>query len=165
MTRSGKSTQANRRRSGPRKGIPGPDAQARGHHRTRQAHLVEVAEDYVETIADLLETQGEARAVDLARRLGVSHVTVTKTVSRLQDAGLVTSRPYRAIFLTPAGRRLASRCRRRHRIVVELLRKLGVREETARLDAEGIEHHISGETLTAFERFAGSPGTDGTAIR
>ena len=157
MARSGKSTQANRRRGGPRPGIPGPDDQARGHHRTRQAHLVEVAQDYVETIADLLEVQGEARAVDLARRFGVTHVTVTKTVSRLQEAGLVTSRPYRAIFLTPAGRRLAAKCRRRHRIVVELLRKLGVREETARLDAEGIEHHISSETLAAFERFAGCP--------
>jgi DtxR family manganese transport transcriptional regulator len=158
MARSGKSTQANGRRGGPRPDVPGPDVQARGHHRTRRAHLVEVAEDYVETIADLLDVQGEARAVDLARRLGVSHVTVTKTVARLQEAGLVASRPYRAIFLTPAGRRLASQCRRRHRVVVELLRKLGVGEETARLDAEGMEHHISRQTLAAFERFTGSRG-------
>ncbi len=153
MALSSQSARAARRRVGPRPRLPGPEDQARGHHRTRQAHQVEVAEDYVETIADLLDDQGEARAVDLARRLGVSHVTVNRTVTRLQEAGLVTSRPYRAIFLTPAGRRLAARCRRRHRVVLQLLRKLGVGEETARLDAEGIEHHISRETLAAFERF------------
>ena len=129
------------------------EAEARRHRRTRDAHSSERAEDYVEVIADLLEQDGEARAVDIARRLGVSHVTVIKTVARLQKNGLVTTRPYRSIFLTDNGERLAKEVRRRHRIVVEFLLTLGVRSETAWTDAEGIEHHVSAETLEAFQQF------------
>lgn len=96
---------------------------------------------------------GEARAVDLATRLGVSQVTVTKTIQRLVRDGLVTSQPYRAVFLTEEGRRLADESRRRHEIVVGFLLALGVGEQTAETDAEGIEHHVSEETLAAMERF------------
>jgi DtxR family manganese transport transcriptional regulator len=58
---------------------------------------------------------------------------------------------YRAIFLTEQGQALAEACRRRHRIVVAFLLTLGINEETAERDAEGIEHHVSDETLAAFE--------------
>jgi DtxR family manganese transport transcriptional regulator len=118
---------------------------------TRRAHETETAEDYVELIADLIETAGEARSVEIAARLGVSGPTVTKTVSRLQRDGLVESRPYRSIFLTETGWDMAKRCRRRHRIVLEFLLSLGVDEETARTDAEGMEHHVSDKTLAVFE--------------
>jgi len=111
-----------------------------------------VVEDYVELIADLFEQCGEARAVDIVRRLGVTPATVTKMIARLREMGLVTAEPYRAIFLTEEGWRLARACRRRHRIVVDFLRALGVPEEVARSDAEGIEHYCSPETLEAFER-------------
>lgn len=131
-----------------------PRAQASDHQRTRQARRSELAEDYVEIIADLIDSSGEARVVDIAARLGVSHVTVSKTVERLQREGLVTSRPYRSIFLTDAGRAMATAVRRRHQVVVKFLLTIGVSEETARADAEGIEHHVSDETLAAFERFA-----------
>jgi len=89
--------------------------------------------------------------VDLARRLGVTHVTVNRTVRRLQRDGLVTTEPYRAIFLTPAGQRLARECRERHALVVRFLEALGVPSAVAESDAEGIEHHVSRETLRAFE--------------
>ncbi len=92
--------------------------------------------------------------MDIARCLGVTHVTVTRTIARLQRDGLVTAKPYRSIFLTDAGRRLAERVRHRHAIVVAFLVSLGVSEATANTDAEGIEHHVSKETLAAFERFA-----------
>ncbi len=120
---------------------------------TRMAHAQERAQDYVEVIADLIESEGEARATDIAKALGVTHVTVIRTVQRLQREGLVTTRPYRSIFLTDAGRRLAARAKVRHEKVVEFLRAIGVSEEVAQLDAEGIEHHVSPETLAAFERF------------
>jgi len=113
---------------------------------------METAEDYVEAIGDLSALQGEARAVDLAKRLGVSHVTVVRTVARLQRDGYVSTRPYRSIFLTEKGSRLAEASRRRHDIVVAFLRSLGVPEEIAQTDAEGIEHHVSPETLEAFIR-------------
>ncbi|MFO0839775.1 MAG: manganese-binding transcriptional regulator MntR [Phycisphaerae bacterium] len=127
--------------------------EAENHRRTRRAHLTEIAEDYVEVIADLIDTTGEARATDIARRLGVTHVTVVKTVARLAREGLVTSRPYRSIFLTDAGRHLATESRKRHALVLRFLLALGVDDAVAHADAEGIEHHVSQQTLAAFERF------------
>ncbi len=118
---------------------------------TRREHANEIAEDYVEAIADLVAETGEARVVDLAKRLGVTHVTVNRTIARLQRSGYVTSQPYRAIFLTQAGRDLASTCKQRHGTVVAFLLSLGVPQHVAERDAEGIEHHVSPETLAAFE--------------
>ena len=120
---------------------------------TRRQHAQERAQDYVEAIAELISSTGEARATDLARSLGVTHVTVVRTVQRLQRDGLVTSLPYRSIFLTEAGRKLATKARSRHRTVVAFLEALGISSSAARADAEGIEHHVSAETLAAFERF------------
>ncbi len=126
--------------------------QAESLQHTRREHASETAEDYVEAIADLSAAQGEARVVDLARRLGVTHVTVNRTLARLQRDGYVTVQPYRAIFLTETGRKLAAECQRRHGIVVAFLLSLGVPAKAAEIDAEGIEHHVSPETLTAFAR-------------
>ena len=126
--------------------------QAQDFGRVRDAHSSEIAEDYVELIADLLETTGEVRAVDLAQRFGVTPATVNSTVKRLVRDGLVRSERYRAIFLTEAGRALAERCRERHRIVRDFLVALGIDPVTAESDAEGIEHHVSDETLAAFAR-------------
>ena len=126
--------------------------QAENFRRSRRDRAVEVAQDYVEAIGDLMASQGEARVVDLARQLGVTHVTVNRTLARLQRAGFVNTRPYRAIFLTSAGHKLADECKRRHKTVVAFLHSLGISEKTAKLDAEGIEHHVSPETLAAFER-------------
>ena len=120
--------------------------------RSRRDRASETAQDYVEAIADLTAAVGAARVTDLARRLGVTHVTVNSTLARLQQAGFVNTKPYRAIFLTSAGRRLAGECKRRHETVVALLRSLGVSEKAAEMDAEGIEHHVSPETLAVFER-------------
>ncbi len=129
-----------------------PAPQAEDHRQTRREHAAEIAEDYAEAIADLTDAAGEARVVDLAHRLGVTHVTVNRTIARLQRNGLVTSQPYRAIFLTDKGRRLAAASKKRHELVVAFLRSLGVPERIARMDAEGMEHHVSPETLAAFER-------------
>lgn len=118
--------------------------------RVREAHQTEVAEDYVELIADLIEQRGEARLVDLAELLGVTNATVNNTVQRLQRAGFVTSRPYRSIFLTAKGRELAHMARERHGIVRDFLIQLGVDPAVAEADAEGIEHHVSEATLAAF---------------
>ncbi len=123
---------------------------ARNARRKTCEHANEIAEDYVEAIADLVAETGEARIVDLAKRLGVTHVTVNHTIVRLQKAGLVTSQPYRAIFLTDRGRNLASECKTRHETVVAFLRSLGIPERVAEMDAEGIEHHVSPDTLAAF---------------
>ena len=125
--------------------------------RVRDAHLTELAEDYVELIADLIEQTGEARVVDLAGRLGVSNATVSNAIQRLQRDGFVTSKPYRSIFLTDKGQQLAAVSRERHRVVLEFLIAMGVDEETASADAEGIEHHVSDGTLDAFRRYLRGP--------
>ena len=121
--------------------------------RVRDAHMTELAEDYVELIADLIENQGEARVVDLAGRLGVTNATVSNTIQRLQRDGLVTSKPYRSIFLTARGQEVATASRARHSLVREFLMALGVDAATADGDAEGIEHHVSDATLDAFRRY------------
>ncbi len=120
--------------------------------RARDARQGEIAEDYVELIAELIARGGEARAADIARSLGVSHVTVLKTIARLARDGLVTTLPYRAIFLTAAGEALAARTRERHQIVARFLLAIGVDPQAADADAEGMEHHASEQTLRAFER-------------
>ena len=135
---------------------PDPDdteSQARAFERHRRQRQSTLAEDYCELIADLIAETGEARATDIARRFGVSHATVVNSIARLQKAGFVLSQPYRSIFLTEIGRDLAVLSKRRHGIVLRLLEALGVDAETARADAEGIEHHVSDATLAAFERF------------
>jgi DtxR family transcriptional regulator, manganese transport regulator len=121
--------------------------------RTRRDHRDENSEDYVEMILGLQEERGEARVVVLAERLGVSPVTVTKTVQRLVRQGLVKTEPYRAIFLTDKGTQMAVAARERHEVVLAFLEALGVSHETAQHDSEGIEHHVSEETLAAMRRF------------
>jgi len=121
--------------------------------RIREDHSRELAEDYVELIDDLIAESGEARAVDIADRIGVSHVSVTKAISRLQRDGLVTSAPYRSIFLTEAGKELADRSRARHELVLAFLKVLGVPPADAEADAEGIEHHLSPATLECMRGF------------
>lgn len=130
-----------------------PDRQASHFRRARLARETEIIEDYVELVADLIDEEGEARAVDIAKRLGVTGATVNKMIARLKQMGLVNTEPYRSVFLTDEGRRMAEASRARHHIVVALLRAVGVDDATAWADAEGMEHRCSPETLAAFEAF------------
>jgi DtxR family manganese transport transcriptional regulator len=140
--------------------MPEEPTQALRFGRARTARSSAVQEDYVELIADLMAAHGEARATDIAKRMGVTHPTALKSITRLKREGLVTSRPYRGIFLTEAGHELAQRVRARHRLMVEVLVALGVPAETAEADAEGMEHYASEATLAAFSRFLLRLGRD-----
>lgn len=156
VTKSSKSRSAKART---RRRTPTDEAalrQAAGHSKIRRDHSNEIAEDYVETIAQLIRAHGEARTVDIARRLGVSHVTVNKTIGRLARDGLVRAEPYRSIFLTTSGSDMAQRIEDRHQTVARFLRALGVNESDAQADAEGIEHHVSESTLAAMRKFVAS---------
>ena len=133
--------------------LPAIPIQANRFAQARTAQSTALLEDYAELIADLLDQEGEARTTDMAKRLGVSHATAVKALSRLKREGLVTARPYRGVFLTESGRELADRARARHRLVVDLLLTIGVPREAAEQDAEGIEHHVSDTTLAAFADF------------
>ena len=118
--------------------------------RIRRAHQSEVAEDYVEMISELIESAGEARTVDLAARFGVTSPTVNAIIQRLQREDLVETRPYRSIFLTDKGKALAEASQARHQIVRDFLVTIGVSAAVAEEDAEGVEHHVSDETLRVF---------------
>lgn len=134
------------------------ESQAESFRRARRARRSELVDDYVELIADLIADGGEARQVDIAARLGVAQPTVAKMLKRLTDEGLVTQRPYRGVFLTAEGQELAEKSRRRHQIVEAFLLAVGVDPDHARLDTEGIEHHVSDATLAVFERFVREAG-------
>jgi DtxR family manganese transport transcriptional regulator len=133
--------------------MPEEPIQALRFSKARRARSAALLEDYVELIDDLLAARGEARATEVAKRLGVTNATALKSISRLKREGLATARPYRGIFLTEAGHELAERVRARHRLMVALLFAVGVSAEAAETDAEGMEHHASEATLKAFARF------------
>jgi len=133
---------------------PDPIRSRNAFAKTRADHAGETAEDYVEAVSDILHRQGECRVRDLARLMGVSHVTVTRIIARLQQQELVETEPYRPIHLTSKGLRLAANSRRRHEIVLAFLKALGVPSPEAQRDAEGIEHHVGEKTLLAMRRFA-----------
>src|ERR1700752_5527960 len=87
--------------------MPTEPTQAKRFGKARTAQSGALHEDYVELISDLLANGGEARPTDIARRLGVSHATAIKTIGRLKREGLAVAKPYRGVFLTEAGERLA----------------------------------------------------------
>lgn len=142
----------------PRKHNTTPTPPRRGHQRTRLDHASETAEDYVEAIAEVVERAGACRVKDLAERFGVSHVTVVRTVGRLEEGGLVTTEPYKPIELTQKGKRLAKACRERHEVVYRFLLAIGVPEKVAAVDSEGLEHHVSKATLERFRAIAEGRG-------
>ena len=121
--------------------------------KVRNAHQTENTEDYLELIADLLNQNGEARIVDIAEKLDIAQSTANKTIKRLVKQGYIKKEPYRSIFLTLKGQVIASNSRKRHKIVYEFLKNLGVNHNTASADSEGIEHHVSKKTLIKREKF------------
>lgn len=123
---------------------------------TRKHHSTELAEDYTELIADLIEERGQARTCDLAKGLGVSHVTALRTVQRLQEDGFLRTQPRQPIELTEKGRRLATYSKQRHELLVEFLVSIGVPLAQAEIDVEGAEHHISKQTLSQLQKFMDS---------
>ena len=128
------------------------------YSRTRRDHALETAEDYVEAIAETIGSKGHCRAVDLAEQFGVSHVTVSKIVARLNQDGLVSVAPYQPIDLTSDGKAMATRVKKRHETVLQFLICLGVDMKTAIVDSEGIEHHVSGKTLAKMREFINEHG-------
>ncbi|WP_068471264.1 iron dependent repressor, metal binding and dimerization domain protein [Candidatus Protochlamydia phocaeensis] len=117
---------------------------------TRLQRLTEVVEDYTELIGDLIQAKGHARVCDIAREMGISHVSVVKTLKKLMRDGYILKEEHH-IYLTPKGQEMAAFSKRKHLILFEFLIKLGVPESIAAIDVEGIEHHISATTLSAIE--------------
>src|ERR1700738_949777 len=108
-------------------------------------------EDYLEQILDLINTKGYARVADIAQGLKISQASVTNMVQRLDSEGLLKYEKYRGLVLTTAGETLARNIMRRHQLLSDFLRMLGINDEVIYHDVEGMEHHISPQTLNAIE--------------
>lgn len=134
----------------------GQDSWAESAAPTRAAQVAassQSTEDYLERIDELIEKQGYARPIEIAAALGIKQSSVTKMMQRLHDRGLANYTKHRGLTLTPAGKKVALEIRRRHATVSEFLRLLGVEEECLQCDTEGIEHHISPQTMKRLEAF------------
>ena len=123
------------------------------YSKIRTQNKNEMLEDYVETISELISSKGEARNAELALHFGVSQATINKNIKRLVALNLVKTEPYRSIFLTEEGKKLAESSKNKHEIVLNFLLKLGVSSKIAEEDSEGIEHHVSKETLDFMKKF------------
>jgi len=108
-------------------------------------------EDYLERILELINTKGYARVVDIAESLKISQASVTNMVQRLDAEGLLKYEKYRGLALTTAGEELALNITRRHQLLTDFLKLLGLDDEVIYHDVEGMEHHISPPTLRAIQ--------------
>ena len=115
-------------------------------------------EDYLEVIFELMLQKGYARFVDISNCLGVTSPSVTSMLQRLDKMGLALYERYRGITLTSKGERLARTIKERHVIIARFLCILGVSEDTANSDAEGIEHHVHKITVDRLARFVNFVG-------
>jgi DtxR family transcriptional regulator, manganese transport regulator len=111
-------------------------------------------EDYLEAIYNLNDEKGYVSAADISERLGVKPPSVSNMVANLAKKGYLEHERYRGMRLTPSGEKIAKSVIKRHRVISELISMLGVDDETAYLDTEGIEHHVHPSTLRRFERLA-----------
>jgi Mn-dependent DtxR family transcriptional regulator len=135
----------------------------------RDAHNAEKAvrttrmEDYLEVIYELIQHKGYATTVDISSYLNVSSPSVTKMLQRLSESGHVNYEKYRGITLTDSGMAVAKSIHDRHGVLAEFLMMIGVDEDTANRDAEGIEHHLHPETLKKLEEFVKLAKSQGLA--
>jgi len=115
----------------------------------------QTAEDYLERIHELIEEKGYARVVDIATSLRVKQASVTSMVQKLGELGYLNYEKYRGLVLTDKGRGIAAGIQRRHETLARFFSLFGLDKETQQRDIEGIEHHLSPETVEIFADLTG----------
>ena len=119
------------------------------------------AEDYLERIHELIQEKGYARVVDIAKNLGISQASVTNMIQRLDAEGFVVYERYRGVVMTDSGRKIGQEIARRHEVLTRLLASFGLDAKTVHEDVEGMEHHMSRQTLEVLtllmEELEGNP--------
>lgn len=108
-------------------------------------------EDYLEKIYRLIDEKGYARVSDIAEGLAVHPSSVTKMIQKLDRDHYLIYERYRGLVLTPKGKKIGKRLVDRHHLLELFLRMIGVHEEHIYKDVEGIEHHLSWESITCLE--------------
>ena len=109
-------------------------------------------EDYLETILMLCREHGTARSVDIAAHLGVTKPSVSFAMKKLRENGYILMGDDSRIPLPETGEAIAARVLERHTLLITMLTRLGVSEETARVDACKIEHDLSDETFEVIRK-------------
>ena len=117
-------------------------------------HLQESGEMYLETILILSEKTGFVRSVDVCDYMGFSKPSVSRAIGILKNAGYVSVAKDGGLTLTESGDKIAKKIYERHSVLTELLKELGVSDETAASDACKMEHVISDETFEKIKEHA-----------
>ena len=125
----------------------------RGEGNEERIDTTDAMEDYLEVMYELIQKKGYATTVDIANYLQVSSPSVTKMVKRLDKMGYLVYEKYRGLRLTPEGIAVAKNIHKNHDLLVEFLKMIGIDEEIANRDAEGIEHHLHPQTMKRLEEF------------
>jgi Mn-dependent DtxR family transcriptional regulator len=110
-------------------------------------------EDYLEVIYELIKKKGYATQTDISESLNVSLPSVTKMLQRLDESKYLKYEKYRGINLTEEGVKVAENIREKHALLSEFFKMIGVDEDVANIDAEGIEHHLHPKTLKKLREF------------
>jgi Mn-dependent DtxR family transcriptional regulator len=108
-------------------------------------------EDYLEKIYKLIDEKGYARVSDIAEGLEVHPSSVTKMIQKLDKDHYLIYERYRGLVLTSKGKKMGKRLVERHHLLESFLHVIGVQEENIYKDVEGIEHHLSWDSITCIE--------------
>jgi len=108
-------------------------------------------EDYLERIYKLVDEKGYARVSDIAEGLCVHPSSVTKMIQKLDKSSYLVYEKYRGLMLTSKGKKMGKRLMERHQLLESFLTLIGVQEENIYKDVEGIEHHLSSDSITCIE--------------
>ncbi|GIP15276.1 transcriptional regulator MntR [Paenibacillus montaniterrae] len=121
-------------------------------------------EDYLERIYKLMEEKGYARVSDIAEGLSVHPSSVTKMIQKLDKDNYLIYEKYRGLILTPKGKKMGKRLMERHQLLEAFLTTIGVQAENIYRDVEGIEHHLSWDSITCIETLVEYFRRDGSRL-
>ena len=122
-------------------------------HKSERSGSSARMEDYLEIIAELVELKGYATTLDISRYMNVSAPSVTKMLQRLDENGYLEYEKYHGMNLTSKGTQVAEGIRQKHGILLEFFEILGINDETASKDIEGMEHHLNTKTIKQLRKF------------
>ena len=107
---------------------------------------------YLETIYMLSKQMNTVRSIDVVEHMGYSKPSVSRAVGLLKQGGYLIVEDSGNLLLTDAGREIGEKTYARHKLLTELLVKIGVDEKTASEDACKMEHAISDTTFEAIRK-------------
>ena len=122
-------------------------------HKTKKVSSTTREEDYLEVIAELVESKGYATALDISRFMNVSPPSVTKMLQKLDEKKYLEYEKYHGINLTDSGKQVADSIRKKHSTLLEFFEILNVGKEIANQDTEGLEHHLNTKTIRQLRKY------------